>query len=270
MLPGALYFTLLFVFPMLGLIAMSFFTPENFDFVPDFQIGNYLEVITSEINKTLFVRTVRLSAIVTGVVLLISFPLAYVINFVFRERRQFLYFLILGSLFGGFLVRIYAWRSILGREGIINATLEGMGVIDEPLRWLLNSQFAVGLSLVNFLIPIAVLPIYSSMQNVSPSLIEAARDLGASRLRVARQIVLPLSMRGVRAAAAFVFVATMGEWVTPTLLGGPRDQLIGNRIQFHFGGDFNWPEGAALAILLIAAMIVSATIIMKSMMRLAK
>ena len=255
---------------MAGIVAMSFFRAEDFDFIADFQLGNYREVITSEVNRKLLVRTLRLSVIITALVIGISYPFAYVINFVFRRQRQFLYFAVLVSLFGGFLVRIYAWRTILGREGVVNQALEKVGLIDEPISGLLNSQLAVGIAMSNFLIPLGILPIYSAMQNVEPTLIDAARDLGASRFRAARQVVLPLSMQGVRVSAAFVFVATMAEWVTPTVLGGPGDQLIANRISFHFGPDFNWPEGSALAVVLVVAMIICATGIMSSLKRVAR
>ena len=270
LLPGTAYFTLLFLVPLAGLLAMSFFRLVDFDPVPAFVLSNYVEVLTTSIHARLGLRTIQVAGILTVIVLLVSFPCAYVLNFVFRAKRQLLYFLILVSLFGGYIVRIYAWRSILGRQGVINQTLTGMGLIEEPIRYILNSMFAVGASLVNFLIPLGVLPIYAAMQNVSPHVIEAARDLGASRIRAARQIVLPLSMRGVRAATAFVFIATLGEWVTPRLLGGTNDLLIGNRIEFYFGQSLEWPQGAALAMTLMVSMGVFAYIIMSLMKRITR
>ena len=269
-LPGSLYFAIFFLVPLGGLLAMSFFSLVDFDPVVDFTVSNYHEVLTSPIHARLGLRTIQVAAIVTIIVLLVSFPCAYILNFVFRAKRQLLYFLILVSLFGGYIVRIYAWRSILGRQGVINQSLIGMGLIDEPVRYLLNSMFAVGASLVNFLVPLGVLPIFAAMQNVSPHIIEAARDLGASRFRAARQVVLPLSMRGVRAATAFVFIATLGEWVTPRLLGGTNDLLIGNRIEFYFGQSLEWPQGAALAMTLMVAMGVFAFMIMSMMKRLTR
>ena len=271
MLPGSLFFAIFFLIPLGGLLAMSFFgLSQTFDPVVDFRLSNYTEVLTNSIHARLAVRTLQFAAIVTTIVLLVSFPFAYVINFVFRRRRQLLYFLVLVSLFGGFIVRIYAWRSILGQQGVVNQALVGIGIIDEPLRLLLNSMFAVGLAQVNFLIPLGVLPIFAAMQNVSPHVIEAARDLGASRFRAARQIVLPLSMRGVRAATAFIFIATLGEWVTPRLLGGTRDLLLANRIEFYFGQSLEWPFGAALAMVLVVGMGTCALLIMRLMKRLSR
>ena len=270
LLPGSAFFTVFFLVPLLGLLAMSFFSLVDFQPVVDFTVSNYVEVLTSGVHARLALRTLQAATIVTVIVLLISFPFAYTLNFVFRRHRQLLFFLVLVSLFGGYIVRIYAWRSILGNQGVINQGLIATGIVDEPIRELLNSMYAVGASLVNFLIPLGVLPIYAAMQNVSPGIAEAARDLGASRLRAARQIVLPLSMRGVRAAAAFVFIATLGEWVTPRLLGGTEDLLIGNRIEYYFGSSLEWPTGAALAITLVVAMGLAAFAIMSLMKRLAR
>ncbi len=270
LLPGSTFFIAFFLVPLLGLLAMSFFRLVDFEPVADFTLANYAEVLTSNVHARLALRTVQAATIVTAIVLLISFPFAYTLNFVFRKHRQLLFFLVLVSLFGGYIVRIYAWRSILGNQGVINQGLMALSIVDEPVRELLNSMYAVGASLVNFLIPLGVLPIYAAMQNVSPGIAEAARDLGASRMRAARQIVLPLSMRGVRAAAAFVFIATLGEWVTPRLLGGTKDLLIGNRIEYYFGASLEWPAGAALAITLIVGMGVAAYAIMSLMKRLAR
>ena len=270
LLPGSAFFIAFFLVPLLGLLAMSFFRLVDFEPVADFTLSNYAEVLTNSVHARLALRTIQAATIVTAIVLLVSFPFAYTLNFVFRRHRQILFFLVLVSLFGGYIVRIYAWRSILGNQGVINQGLMALSIVDEPVRQLLNSMYAVGASLVNFLVPLGVLPIYAAMQNVSPGIAEAARDLGASRLRAARQIVLPLSMRGVRAAAAFVFIATLGEWVTPRLLGGTEDLLIGNRIEYYFGSSLEWPAGAALAITLIVGMGVAAYAIMSLMKRLAR
>jgi spermidine/putrescine transport system permease protein len=241
--------------PVSFLIAYSVFTTKNFDFVAELTLANYREAVTSEVFRAFFIRTFRLAAIISTIVVLVSFPFAYAITYVFPRRRQTLYFLVLVSLFGGYLVRIYAWRNILGRQGVLNQSLQSAGLIDEPIRFFLNSEFAIVLASVNFLIPLGILPIFSAMQNVSPSLLEAAHDLGASRVRTALTVVLPLTMRGVRAAFGFAFIAAAAEWVTPQLLGGTGDQMIGNQIAFQFGGGLDWPLGAALAITLVVAVL---------------
>lgn len=251
--PAAVYFAVFFLAPLGILVAYSFYTYRDFDFVPDFTVQNYLDVITGDRYHTYFLRTVKIAFIVSALVLVISYPFAYLLTFVFRRRRELLYFLVLVSLFGGYLVRIYAWRTMLGREGLINEGLMSAGVIDNPLGFFLNSEFAIVITLVNFLLPLGVLPLFSAMQNVSPRQLEAARDLGSSRLHAARRVVLPLTMRGVRAAFAFTFIAAAAEWVTPLLVGGVGDQLVGNQIAYEFGTDVNWPLGAALAMTLVVA-----------------
>lgn len=254
--PGGLYFVAMFCGPIAFLVAYSFYSVRNFDFVADLTIQNYVDAVTSPVYRAFFIRTFKLAFVVSLIVVAISFPFAYILTYTFPRHRQKLYFLVLVSLFGGYLVRIYAWRNILGREGVLNQSLKQMGLIDDPIGFLLNSQFAVALALVNFLIPLGVLPIFSAMQNVPFGLLEASRDLGASRIRTALTVVLPLSMRGVRAAFGFAFIATAAEWVTPQMLGGTGDQLIGNQIAFQFGGGLNWPLGAALALTLVAGVIV--------------
>ncbi len=154
----------------------------------------------------------------------------------------------LASIFGGYLVRIYAWRTILGDEGLINTFLIWLGLIREPLRFLLFSRFAVFITLVNFLLPFGVLPLYGALQNVPRDAIEAARDLGAGPLAIFRTVLLPLTATGIKIAFAFAFVLAAGDYVTPELVGGTNGIMIGNVIADQFGVAYNWPLGAALAI----------------------
>jgi len=254
--PTLLYFAALFVGPLILLVAYSLFTFRDFRYVPELNAGNYLEVLTSPAFQLIFARTAVIALVVTVVVLLIAYPFAYVVTFALPRRRQTIYFLVLVTLFGSYLARIYAWRTILGSEGVINSSLLGLGVIDEPLKFLLNSPVAVVIALTNFLIPLAVLPIYSAMQNVSPGLLEAGRDLGGGRLQVLRGIVLPLTLPGVRVAAAFTFIAAASDYATPTLLGGPIGRMAGGAIVQEFSSTLDWPLGAALALTLVALLVI--------------
>lgn len=253
--PALLWFLLFFVGPLLVLVAYSFYTFRNLEWIPDLTLANYGEALTSPVFRAIFSRTLSVALSVTAVTLLIAYPFTYIITFVFPARRQLLYFLVLVTLFGSYLVRIYAWRTILGAEGVINGTLVETGVIEEPLRFLLNSPLAVGIALSNFLIPLAVLPIYSSMQNVSPGLLEAGRDLGAGPLNLARRVVLPLTLPGVRVAAAFTFIAAAADFATPALLGGAGGRMAGGAIAHEFGTTLDWPLGAALALTLIGGLL---------------
>ncbi len=254
--PALAYFLLVFVGPLVVLVAFSFFTFRDLHWHPELHLGNYVEALTDPAYRTILIRTVTVAVATTIAVLVIAYPFTYVITFVLPGRRQFLYFLVLVTLFGSYLVRIYAWRTILGREGLINATLTGIGVIPEPLDVLLSSPLAVGIALTNFLLPLAVLPIYASMQNLSPSLLEAARDLGAGRVEVVRRIALPLTMPGVRVAAAFTFIAAAADFATPALLGGATGRMAGGAIAREFGSSLDWPLGAALAVTLVGVLVV--------------
>jgi spermidine/putrescine transport system permease protein len=254
--PSLLYFLVFFVGPLVVLIAFSFFTFRDLRWHPELNLGNYVAAVTDPAWRTILLRTMGVAAATTAAVLAVAYPFTYVITFVLPARRQVLYFLVLVTLFGSYLVRIYAWRTILGREGLINATLTGVGLIPEPLDVLLSSPLAVGIALTNFLLPLAVLPIYAAMQNVSPSLLEAARDLGAGRLAVMRQVALPLTMPGVRVAAAFTFIAAAADFATPALLGGASGRMAGGAIARELGSTLNWPLGAALAVTLVGVLVV--------------
>jgi spermidine/putrescine transport system permease protein len=268
--PASAWFLLLFLGPLLVLFTFSFFTFRNLQWIPDLTLENYAEALTDPAFRTILLRTLTVAFVVTACVLLVAYPFAYVITFVFPRRRQTLYFLVLVTLFGSYLVRIYAWRTILGAEGVINASLLSVGLIGEPIRELLNSPLAVGIALTNFLVPLAVLPIYSAMQNVSAGVLEAGRDLGAGRLHLVRTIALPLTMPGVRVAAAFTFIAAAADFATPALLGGASGRKAGGAIAIEFGSTLDWPMGAALAMTLIAVLVAAIGVMWVVLGRLAR
>nr|WP_246391329.1 ABC transporter permease [Nocardioides soli] len=237
------------------LAVYSFYSVESFEPVPKLTLDNYVEAATSDVFRGFYLRTLRVALTVALIVTLISFPFAFVLNYVLPARKHVVYFMVLVSLFGGYIVRVYAWRNIMGREGVVNQTLLGLGVVDRPVTLFLNSELAVIVALVNYLIPFGILPIYAAMQNVPVGQVEAAQDLGGSRWLAARRVVLPLTSQGCVAAFAISFIATSAEWVTPQLLGGTGDQLIGNQIQHQFGGGLNWPLGAALALTMVVLVV---------------
>ena len=171
------------------------------------------------------------------------------IRFHLRRFQEPLLFLVMVALFSGYLVRIYAWRTILGDEGIINSILMRLGLVDQPLSWLLYSRTAAIIVFVNFLLPLAILPIYASLQNVRDEEVEAARDLGAGAFQAFRRVTLPLAWSGVFAAFAFTFIIAAGDYVTPQLVGGTSGSMIGRAVVDTFGITFNWPLGSALSFL---------------------
>ena len=160
-------------------------------------------------------------------------------------------------MFSGYLVRILAWRTLLGDHGILNTLMMRIGLIDQPLTFLMYNRFATVLVLANFLIPLAVLPVYSSLQNIRDCDVEAARDLGCGACGAWWRVTLPLAWPGVFTTFALTFILVCGDYTTPTLVGGTSGTLIGQAIGESFLSQFNWPLGAALAFVMIGVVLFS-------------
>lgn len=253
--PTLLFFLVFFVVPLGVLLAYSFaratFVSLDFGLSP----ANYVEAFESSLFRNVLWRSIWVGALAGVVSVCLAFPLAYAITLgPLRRRGDLILFLVLVSLFSAYIVRVYAWRTLLGRNGAINSGLEAIGVIDEPLDFLLYNRFALILTFVNVLVPLAVLPLYASLSGVDRQLLEASKSLGASPLRTLRQVTLPLASRGILAAFVLCFVIAAGDYVTPQLVGGPSGILIGNIIVARFGISFDWPLGSALAFVLVLLM----------------
>ena len=254
--PAAAFYAASFALPTVCLFILSFWRAEGFALIPDFALSNYAKIAASSLYRGLILRTIVLGLVTACIVMPAAFTLSYMMRFVFERRARLVLQLILLSLFSGYLVRIYAWRTILGKQGLLNAMLQWLGLTEQPLAFLIYSNFAVVVTLTGLLLPLAVLPIYSAMCNVSNDHIEAARDLGSSGGHLIRTILLPMVLPGVRAAFAFVFFLAAGDFVTPALVGGAQSLMIGNVIADQFRGvGSNWPLGAALAFVTIAAVL---------------
>jgi spermidine/putrescine transport system permease protein len=201
----------------------------------------------------LFWKSVRISLTVSLIVVLLAYPVGYFLALVVRKRKYILLLLIIAPFLTSYLLRVLAWEVILGDSGVINSFLSLIHLrsSDHPVTWLLNSQFSVVLVLAYVWVPFVALPIFVSLDNLDISLLEAASDLGASRLRTFWRITLPLSIPGVIAAFVFVFVPTIGEFVTPLLVGGPSGYMYGNAIQDVFTRGTDWQTGSVLAMFLL-------------------
>jgi len=201
----------------------------------------------------LFWKSVRISLTVSVIVVLLAYPVGYFLALVVRKRKYILLLLIIAPFLTSYLLRVLAWEVILGDSGVINSFLSLIHLrsSDHPVTWLLNSQFSVVLVLAYVWVPFVALPIFVSLDNLDISLLEAASDLGASRLRTFWRITLPLSIPGVIAAFVFVFVPTIGEFVTPLLVGGPSGYMYGNAIQDVFTRGTDWQTGSVLAMFLL-------------------
>ena len=201
----------------------------------------------------LFWKSVRISLTVSVIVVVLAYPVGYFLALVVRKRKYILLLLIIAPFLTSYLLRVLAWEVILGDSGVINSFLSLIHLrsSDHPVTWLLNSQFSVVLVLAYVWVPFVALPIFVSLDNLDISLLEAASDLGASRLRTFWRITLPLSIPGVIAAFVFVFVPTIGEFVTPLLVGGPSGYMYGNAIQDVFTRGTDWQTGSVLAMFLL-------------------
>jgi spermidine/putrescine transport system permease protein len=240
---------LLLAVPLIMVVALSFWTQDYLTLDRTFTTANYLTAWTEPMYQYLMARSLKISIFVTAVTVLVAYPVAYFISFHVAPKRKAMWiFLITIPFWTSYLMRIFLWKVILGYNGVINGTLTGLGIIDEPLSFILYNQNAVVITLAHSWIPFAILPIFVALERVDRSLIEAAEDLGDSGIRRFFRVTLPLSMPGVIAATIIVFIPTIGDYVTPRLVGGPNGLMISNMIELQFKKANNAPLGAALAI----------------------
>ena len=240
---------LLLAVPLIMVVALSFWTQDYLTLDRTFTTANYQTAWTEPMYQYLMARSLKISIFVTAVTVLVAYPVAYFISFYVAPKRKAMWiFLITIPFWTSYLMRIFLWKVILGYNGVINGTLTGLGVIEEPLSFILYNQNAVVITLAHAWIPFAILPIFVALERVDRSLLEAAEDLGDSGLRRFFRVTLPLSMPGVIAATIIVFIPTIGDYVTPRLVGGPNGLMISNMIELQFKKANNAPLGAALAI----------------------
>jgi spermidine/putrescine transport system permease protein len=193
-------------------------------------------------------RSLGVSALVSLITVLLAYPMAYYLSFHLGQRKALWLFLITIPFWTSYLLRVFAWKIILGYNGAINASLMELGLIAQPMEFLLYNVNSVVITLAHAWAPFAILPIFVSLEKIDRSLLEAATDLGDGPIRRFLRITLPLSLPGVVAAALIVFIPTVGDYVTPRLVGGKDGLMIANMIQVQFGKANNWPLGAALAV----------------------
>ena len=251
MLPAGGFYAVFFVVPMLCLLVLSFWRAKGFELIPDFTLDNYRKIFTSPLYRVLMLRTIGVAFVTTLIVVPVAFTLSYMMRFVFARRGQLILQIVLLSLFSGYLVRIYAWRTILGKQGLLNSTLQWLGLVDQPLEFLLFSPFSAMVTLIHQYFPFMFLALWVGLETIRRSEIEAAMDLGARWLRSFRRVVFPLSLPGVVAGFLFVFIPVTGEYLAINLMGGPSGISITNVIVEQFGQADNWPLGAALSFILL-------------------
>ncbi|MBC6440130.1 MAG: ABC transporter permease [Rhodospirillales bacterium] len=260
MTPTLLCMICLMCLPLFMLFSYSFWTQNYLDIDKTFTLANYEAFFQKPIYIALMMKSIRMSLFCTFITLLLAYPMAYFIAFKVTKNKLVWLILITVPFWTSYLLRVFAWKVILGFNGVINSGLISMGIIDEPLQFLLYNPTAVVLTLAHAWAAFAILPIYVSLEKIDRSLLEAATDLGDTPTERFWRITWPLSLPGVIAAGLLVFIPTVGDYVTPRLVGGTTGIMIGNIIQSQFGKANNWPMGAALSVIsmmLIALLVVT-------------
>jgi ABC-type spermidine/putrescine transport system permease subunit II len=250
--PTAVYIGVLLVIPGVSLILYSFYTSGFYTVIHSLTSANYHEVFTVAVYWQLLLKSWAVGLIVASIITVCAFTMAYAMRFSLGRWGPRLLILVMATLLSSYIVRIFAWMTILGTNGLTNTALHDLGLISHPLSFLLYGYFAIALVLVYVYLPLAVLPIYAALQGIDPRVLEASRDLGATRLQTLRRMTIPLAMHGIRIAFAVSFIFAASDYVTPTLVGGLDGQMAGNVIQDQFTQSGNYPLGAALAVLLVA------------------
>jgi spermidine/putrescine transport system permease protein len=257
LLPLGLTLALGFVLPLALLFVKSFQTSLGYGQVSGhLTFSAYVTALTSPLYRTVAVNALEIGGIGTVLTLLLSFPLAYFIRFRMRRGQNTILLLIMITLFAGYIVKIYAWTTILGTYGVINTGLQSIGLISQPLNVLLFSKIAVLIVVTYLSIPVSTLILVGSMQNVDRGLIENARDLGAGGMRAVTSVLVPLCATGIVGSLAYGFVVISGDYITPQLVGGTTGQMIGVPISDQFLNIGDQPLGSALSFLMLAVFVI--------------
>jgi spermidine/putrescine transport system permease protein len=246
--PTFAYAILLLAAPLVLVILFSFWTQDYLDLDTTPTLANYKEAWTDPLYRELMLRSLRISVLVTTVTVLTAFPVAYYVSFRVKERKALWLFLITAPFWTSYLLRVFLWKVILGYNGVFNSALLWAGIIDEPLQFILYNVNAVVITLAHAWAPFAILPIFVALEKIDRSLLEAAEDLGDGPVRRFFRVTLPLAIPGVMAATLIVLIPTVGDFITPRLVGGTEGLMISNMIQVQFGKANNAPLGAALAV----------------------
>lgn len=265
MIPIAMFMCLFFLFPSIVFLAYSFLKSSFYKVYLIFTLDNYIKVLTSPVYLKVSMNAIRIGLITAALSVGLSYPVAYFIRFKMKKGQSTIMVLIIVSLLSSYLVRVYAWKTILGWNGMINQFLLTMQLINEPLSFFLYSKGAVIITLVHVFLPFTILPILASLQNIDKSVIEGARDLGASPLLAFFKVTFPLSSTGVASAFLYAFVLAAGDYVTPQLVGGTSGTMVGLSISNQFIRTGNYGEGAALSFVVLIVFISIFLLIFNSM-----
>ena len=264
--PTALYAFFLLAAPLATVVYLSFQTDGAGvrEVIHSFTLKNYIEAWSDPIYRSIMTRSLFVSTMVTLATVVLAFPVAYFVSFHVAPNKKSLWlFLITIPFWTSYLVRVFLWKVILGYNGVINSGLKSLGVIDDPLTWINVNIGAVVVTLAHAYAPFAILPIFVALEKIDRSFLEAGSDLGESALMTFRRVTLPLAMPGVVAAVLIVFIPTVGDYVTPDIIGGGKIPLIANVIQKQLLAIDNSPLGSAIAVsAMLIVGIISATFVL--------
>jgi spermidine/putrescine transport system permease protein len=250
-LPPLLWVGLFLLLPYALMLAHSFWVVRDGFIVRQWNLQNYHTLVTNPVYVQVLLRSMRIAASVTLCSLLLGYPLAYYLSFYAGARREILYQLVIVPLWVSYLVRGYAWKTILGSDGVLNGFLQYLHLTNAPVGFLLYSPFAVILMLTHIYTPFVFLPIYAALEHIPRPLVEASQDLGASPFKTFLRVILPLSLPGLLAGATFAFVLSLGDFLAPLLVGGASGTMIANIVQSLFGAAYDWPLGAAISVCIL-------------------
>ena len=258
-MPPLLWVAVFLMVPYALLFCYGFWSVSSSQtIVHSWNLDNYRELFRVNVYMQTLFRSMWVAARVMVFSLLLGYPLAYYLSFYAGPRKNLFYQLVIIPLWVSYLVRAYAWKTILGSDGVLNTLFQYVHLTQHPLDFLLYSPFAVVLTLTHIYTPFAFLPIYASLEHIPCNLVEASHDLGASPFQTFWRVIFPLSIPGVLAGATFAFVLSLGDFLAPLLLGGPSGIMISNIVVSLFGAAYNWPLGAAISLcmlLLVLALI---------------
>ena len=262
--PAALWVIVFLVLPLIFIVVISFWEYSLEGMKPGFVLDNYAEYLTSAIYGSTLFTTFRFTITTMVIALILGYPIAYFLAMVVQSFKwQLALFLAcMVPFWTSYLIRAIAWVPMLGRRGMINNFFIWAGIVDEPLSFLLFSEFALSMALVHLYVVLCVGPIFFSLAKIDTAILEAARDMGASATQVFREIILPLSLPGVAIGMIFIFVLIMGEFATAVVVGGGKFTVVGTLIA-QYSGTANYPLAAVNAIFLTVAMMIGAAIIFK-------
>ena len=251
-LPSLLWIAILLLLPYALLFAYSFWSVSSSgQILRHWSVQNYLQLLRVPVYAEVLLRSMKIAALVTFFSLLLGYPLAYYLSFYAHRHKDLLYQLVIIPLWVSYLVRAYAWKTILGSDGVLNTCLQYLHVTSHPIAFLLYSPFAVVITLTHIYTPFAFLPIYASLEHIPRNLIEASHDLGASAWQTFWRVILPLSLPGLLAGVTFAFVLSLGDFLAPLLVGGSSGIMISNIVVSLFGAAYNWPLGAAISLCML-------------------